>query len=109
MLAALDAKCASFGEVFRWAEDERLAQIVASLARRPDLDRAAFDAWLATIGPRRAALWSAAPAIDPARFAEVQNLKLLLRAAYVALSLDVDPAPSRGAVEALLRTLKALR
>jgi hypothetical protein len=109
ILAAIDAKCAAFGQVFAWAEDERLAQVVASLARRPDFDRAGFEAWLASIGPRRAALWSAAPAIDPAKFPEVQNLKLVLRAAYVALSLDADPAPGAQASGALRTALRSLR
>ena len=40
-------KCAAFGEVFAWGEDERLAQVVRSVARRADFDRAAFEAWLA--------------------------------------------------------------
>jgi hypothetical protein len=109
ILNAIDAKCASAGAVFTWAEDERLAQVVASLARRVDLDKPALEAWLATIVTRRNALWASAPAIDPARFHDVQNLKMVLRAAYVALSLDADSAPGKDAAGMLLSTLKALR
>src|SRR5262245_49493264 len=38
LLDAVSDKCAAFGEVFAWGEDERLAQVVRSVARRPDLD-----------------------------------------------------------------------
>jgi hypothetical protein len=109
ILSAIDAKCAGFGDVFRWAEDERLAQVVAAVARRSDLDRATFNAWLASIGRRRAAMWANAPAIDVSKYPEVQNLKMVLRAAYVALSLDADPAPGRESAAAILATLKGLR
>lgn len=109
LLAAVDAKCASSDAVFAWGEDERLAQVIASLGRRVDLDTAAFEAWLAAIVTRRAALWGGAPAIDPAKYPEVQNLKMVLRAAYVALALDADPAPGSAAAGMLLRTLRTLR
>lgn len=110
LLAAIDAKAGSFGQTFQWAEDERLALVLVSLAARADFDKAAFDAWLATIPPRRAALWANAPAIDPAKFPEVQNLTLILRAAHAALSLAANAPPQAVAARAsMLETLRALR
>jgi hypothetical protein len=102
MLEAISQKCARFGEVFQWGEDERIAQVIRSIARRPDLDRPAFERWLAGPPVRYRELWARAPSIDPGAFAEVQNLKLVLRAAYVALSLDPNLPQNTESVRRLL-------
>jgi hypothetical protein len=91
ILDAIANKCAAFGEVFRWAEEERIAQVIRSIARRPDLDRPALERWLSALPERYRELWARAPAIDPPLFTGVQNLKLVLRSTYVALSLDANP------------------
>jgi hypothetical protein len=110
LLAAIDAECASFGEVFQWAEDERLAQIIVSIAARADFDAAAFDAWLATIPVRRKAVWANAPAIDPVKYVEVQNLTLVLRAAHATLSMASSLTPPLEAARAsILATLRSMR
>lgn len=108
VLAAIGEKCRTFGEVFQWSEDARLAQPIVSLAKRADFDKAALDAWLASINAQRSKVWAKAPAIDPVEFVQLQNLTLVLRAAYVALALDPSPAvePARAS---LLDTLRALR
>lgn len=110
LLAAVDAKARTFGEVFQWAEDARIADVLVSLAARDDFDRAAFDAWLATIPPRRQALWANAPAIDTGRWPEVQNLTLVLRAALTALTLPAElPESAAAARAAIVATLRAMR
>ncbi len=110
LVDAIAAKAASFGQVFQWAEDERLALVIVSLAARADFDKAAFDAWLATIPPKRAALWANAPAIDSEKFAEVQNLTLVLRAAHAALSMPANVPPlAADARASILATLRAMR
>lgn len=109
LLAALDRKCTTFGEVFQWGEDERLAQVIVSLAKRPDFDKAALTAWLESIKARRSALWAKPPAVDPQEFPKVQNLKLVLRAAYVALAADPAAVTAEPARAILLDTLRALR
>jgi len=108
MLAAIDEKCRTFGPVFQWGEDARLSQAIVSLAKRTDFDKAAFDGWLAAVRTRRTELWAHAPAIDPVEFAKVQNLTLVLRAAYVTLSIE-PVAATEPARAALLDTLRALR
>jgi hypothetical protein len=109
ILSAIDDKCRTFGQVFQWGEDARLAQPIVSLAKRADFDKPAFDAWLASVRTRRARLWANAPAIDAAEFARVQNLTLVLRAAYVSLSIDPVTPGAEPARAALLDTLRALR
>jgi hypothetical protein len=110
LLDAVAAKCAAFGEVFAWGEDERLAQVVRSLARRPDLDSAALESWLATFPEQNEALWSAAPAIEIERYVAVRNVKAMLRAAHAALAMDADLEPSARAAETkLLETLAQMR
>ena len=110
LLAAIDAKARDFGAVFQWAEDARIADVLVSLAARADFDQAAFEAWLATIPPRRKALWANAPAIDAARFPEVQNLTLVLRAALAALSMPAEIPPQAAAARtSIIATLRALR
>ncbi len=109
VLAAIDEKCRTFGAVFQWGEDARLAQAIVSLAKRADLDKTAFDAWLASIRTRTTALWAHAPAVDPVEFGKVQNLLLVLRAAYVSLSIEPVVPEAEPARAALLDTLRALR
>ena len=110
LLDAIAAKAASFGHVFQWAEDERLAAVLVSLAARADFDKTAFDAWLAAIPPKRASLWANAPAVDPVKFAEVQNLTLILRAAHAALAMPANVPPLAAEARAsILATLRGMR
>jgi hypothetical protein len=110
LLDAVAAKCAAFGEVFAWGEDERLAQVVRSVVRRPDFDAAAFEGWLAPFPAQHKALWSAAPAIEIDRYVAVQNVKALLRAAHTAIAMDSNLEPAAQAAETrLLETLAQMR
>ena len=110
LLDAIAAKAASSGQVFQWAEDERLALVLVSLAARADFDKAGFDAWLAAIPPKRALVWANAPAIDAGKFAELQNLTLVLRAAHAALSMPATVPPMAAeARTSMLATLRAMR
>jgi hypothetical protein len=109
VLEALAKTCLTRG-VFTWAEDERLAQVVRSVVRRADVDSEAVSAWLAQWPAAHKDLWKAAPRIDPARFAALQNIKMVLRAAYTALAADQDLSPDAAAVrERILQTLAAMR
>jgi hypothetical protein len=109
VLSGIDEKCRSFGSVFQWGEDARLAQVIVSLAKRSDFDKPALDAWLTAVRDRRTALWKQAPAIDPVEFARVQNLTMVLRAAYVSLSIEPIVPAAEPARAALIDTLRALR
>jgi hypothetical protein len=109
VLSAIDEKCQTFGSVFQWGEDARLAQVIVSLAKRADFDKPAFDAWMTAVRNRRTELWKQAPSIDPVEFATVQNLTLVLRAAYVSLSVEPGIPAAEPARAALIETLRALR
>ena len=81
-----------------------------SLARRADFEPDVFEGWLAASARAHRELSAEAPSIDPVRFAAVQNAKLVLRSAYVALSLDASlPAPGSSAVCALGDTLARMQ
>jgi hypothetical protein len=109
LIAAVDEKCRTFDGVFQWGEDSRLAQVIVSLAKRPDFDKPALDAWLASVISRRNKLWAGAPAIDPVEYPKVQNLTMVLRGAYVALSLAPVAPAAEPAKAAILDALRALR
>ncbi len=109
LLNAIAQKCAG-EETFAWGEEERLAEIVRSIVRRPDFDAAAFAAWLGEFPLRHTELWKTAPAIDPAAFPPVQNIKSVLRAAYVALVNDANlPTPGQTARQSVLQTLAMMK
>ncbi len=97
ILAAVSNKAANVGHTFAWGEDERLAQVIRSVVRRKDFDAPAFDTWLEPVAPASRQLWANGPTIDPDRFPAVQNMKLILRAAFAALSADTDLPASGGA------------
>ena len=106
LLSAVTAKCQAVDHVFTWGEDERLAQVVRSIVRRQDFDGGGFERWLAGLPATHRQLWAKGPAIDPAAFPPVQNVKQLLRAAFVALSSDKDlPVAAERARQQLLTTL----
>ncbi len=80
------------------------------MARRADLDRAAFEGWLAVFPEQHQALWASAPAIEVPRYVAVQNVKAVLRAAYTALAMDSGPEPATEWAETkLLETLAQMR
>lgn len=110
LLAAVSDKCAAVGHAFVWGEDERLAEVVRSIVRRPDLDVTGFEAWVAQFPAAHQTLWAKAPAIDPDAFPAVQNVKALLRAAFAALSADEDLSPAAvGVRQQILRALAKMR
>jgi hypothetical protein len=89
---------------------ERLAQVVRSIARRPDLDGAGFEAWLRPFPDQNKKLWAAGPAIDVESYITVENAKGMLRAAHAALAMDGELSPgAASARDQLLATLAAMR
>jgi hypothetical protein len=109
LLEAVTKLCTA-SPAFTWGEDERLAQVLRSLVRRTDLDMPMFDTWLAGWPAAHALLWKEAPRIDPDRFAAIQNVKTMLRAAYVALAADQDlPPPSADGRQRILQMLTKMR
>ncbi|MGD8376569.1 MAG: DUF2785 domain-containing protein [Acidobacteriota bacterium] len=93
------------GLVYVWGEDERLARAVLSLVDREDLDRKAFQGWLAALERPSERLWEGE--LDTARFMAVQNTRNTLRS--LALRLETSTAPAAAwARKEVLDTLSRL-
>jgi hypothetical protein len=107
ILDAVAARLSSAGEVFTWGEQERLAEAMAALVRRPDFQPAALDPWLARLAAESEKLWQDGARIDPARFAAVQNGKDVLRDLFTSLSKE--EVSGAAAVAARAKILKALQ
>ena len=111
LMDAAWAKMAALGSpVFTYAEDERLAAALVSVARRPDFDPAILQPWLERFVLLEKKVWERAPP-DPAALDASQNARNLLRGFYVSLSLP-EPAPTAGqtaAREKVLATLQQIR
>jgi hypothetical protein len=84
--------------VFTHAEDERLARVLLSLARRNDFEVAALERWLPRFVALEKSVWAKAPP-EPALLDAAQNARNLLRAFYLLLSLPAAE-PSSGVLSA---------
>jgi hypothetical protein len=73
------------GPVFAWGEDDRLAAVLVSLARRPAFDASPLDRWMEGLPTAWQSLW-ATPTLDTVAFARLTNAKHVLRGLYLALS-----------------------
>ncbi len=91
ILEALVAKVRAVPEVFGFGEDERMARVVISIARREDLDRPALRGWLAATLAE--AKFPAKPTLASLRV--MQNARHLLVSLWAELS--ADKRPSAGA------------
>jgi hypothetical protein len=105
ILSALLAKNRDSLAPFSQGEDERMARVAISMARRADFDRDGFRAWL---GAAQAAAKFPSPATADALRAE-QNVRHLLAALWTELSVDDRPSDGADFAKAALRdALKAL-
>jgi hypothetical protein len=90
---------------FSQGEDERMARIAISIARRADFDRDGFRAWLTPA--QAAATFPSPPGPDTLR--TQQNVRHLLAALWTELSVDERPSEGADAAKQALRdVLKAL-
>jgi hypothetical protein len=105
ILDALIDKQRQPGAVFAQGEDERMARVAISIARRTDFDRAAFADWLGTA--KTAATFPKSPTVDALRVH--QNVRHLLASLWTELSVDDRPSEGADAARQMLRdTLKTL-
>jgi hypothetical protein len=104
ILAALLAKNTSAASSFSQGEDERMARVVISIARRGDFDRDGFKRWLASVSA--AAAFPQSVSVDALR--AQQNVRHLLAALWAELSADDRPSDgadfARTAVRETLKT-----
>lgn len=102
ILDGIAAKLETTTEPFVRGEPERLAAAVVSLARRKDLDLAAFASWANRLAALEPAVWKATP-FDPARHAAALNAKAALLALYVALDLSGAAEEAKAALAQALK------
>jgi hypothetical protein len=96
------------GTGFLWGEDERLAAVLRSLVLRKDSRLNVMSAWLTTLPPAWKTLWKT-PVLNRDVYAQLSNVKLTLRALYVALSAS-EHTPNVDAARAeVLEALSALQ
>ena len=84
---------------FSQGEDERMARIAISLARRADFDRDGFRAWLTTA--QAVAKFPNPP--SPGTLRAQQNVRHLLSALWTELSVDDRPSEGADAAKQALR------
>ncbi|MCY2960885.1 MAG: DUF2785 domain-containing protein [Planctomycetota bacterium] len=76
-LAVLDAKSDLPRATWTAGEDLRLARVALALVKRDDLDRAAFESWVAGYETAYRGIWTA-PRVDGARLAACGNRRRVL-------------------------------
>jgi hypothetical protein len=95
LLGAVAAQIAPAGPVYYvHGEPGRLARPILYLAKRPDIDDAAWAAWFKTLHPDASARWKDAYAGD-AGLAAVHNSSAFAQAIYVSASEAQDPQIKR--------------
>jgi hypothetical protein len=104
VLDAVLARIDREGPVFAWGEDERLAAVLVSLARRPAFDAAPLDRWMEALPRAWQALW-ATPALDSAAFARLANAKHVLHSLHLALSGGGGTAATAALADRVRSTL----
>jgi hypothetical protein len=105
LLSAVLAKNRDAPAPFSQGEDERMARIAISIARRADFDRDGFRAWLTTA--QSVAAFPSSP--TPGTLRAQQNVRHLLAALWTELSVDDRPSEGADAAKQALRdVLKTL-
>ncbi|MDR6833568.1 MULTISPECIES: DUF2785 domain-containing protein [unclassified Sphingopyxis] len=95
LLGAIAAQVAPAGpHAYVHGEARRLARPLLFLAKRPDIDDAAWAAWFQALHPDAAARWQA-PYASTAGLAAVHNSSAFGDAVYVAASESQDPQVRR--------------
>lgn len=102
IVGAIGERLRSAGRVFVWGEDARLAGTLASVARRADVDAAAFNDWFKQLAADNAALWGGA--FDPAHYIAVRAQLNALN----ALQAELDTSPTSGSTLVIQDGLRAL-
>ncbi|HTS38048.1 MAG TPA: DUF2785 domain-containing protein [Candidatus Solibacter sp.] len=79
LLAAISERLATAGEIFTYGEQDRLANVAATIAARDDFDSASFSAWLKTLDSQDQTVWKKSPP-DVQALARFENDSYFLRA-----------------------------
>ena len=87
ILSSIAARLSSAPLVYTQGEQDRLAQAVVAVIRRPDFDTTAFGSWLHNLEDEDQKVW--ANPLTPEALARYQNHTYMLQA--LAVHLDLEP------------------
>jgi Protein of unknown function (DUF2785) len=91
MLDGIEARLASAPEVYGQGEQDRVAQAVVAMIRRPNFKSELFESWLARLKDEDEKTW--AEPLTPQTLARYQNHTYMLQA--LAVRLELEPESSR--------------
>lgn len=105
VLTAIAQRLATAGEVFTYGEQDRLANVVAAIATRPDFEANGFNSWLSSTDAMDQAVWNDSP---PNQLALVrfQNDSYMLRALVPQLLQRPSSPASLPVQQAVLKSLQ---
>jgi len=103
ILAALAARLSSAPTVYTQGEQDRIAQAVLAVIRRPDFE-ADFEKWLATLEDEDKKVW--ASPLTPESLARYQNHTYMLQALVVHLDLEPESAKIASYRQQVLAVLR---
>ena len=105
ILDGIEARLAFAPEVYSQGEQDRVAQAVVAVIRRPDFKPELFEPWLARLKEQDERTW--AEPLTPQSLARYQNHTYMLQA--LAVRLELEPESSRIATwrQQLLTLLKS--
>lgn len=105
LLAAIAERLSSARQVFTQGEQDRLAQVAAALAMRPDFHAAGFNAWITGLRDAIRDSWRSGP-LTPAGLATAQNDTYFLQALYARMSMNTLTGPAAASRTAVLNALR---
>ena len=105
VLDAIAVRLASAGEVFTYGEQDRLANVVAVIATRPDFEVKGFNSWLASIDAQDGSIWNDSPP-NAAALKRFQNDSYMLRAIVPQLLQRPSSPASLQVQQAVLKSLQ---
>jgi hypothetical protein len=105
VLNAIGTRLGTADSVFTYGEQDRLANVIAVIAARPDFDLDAFQKWLAEMDAADRAVWTDSPPklLALARF---QNNSYMLRAVIPQLLQRASTPASLEVQKAVLKSLQ---
>jgi len=104
ILSAIAARLASAPQVYTQGEQDRIAQAVLAVIRRPDFNAGSFTTWLDQMANADQKIW--ADPLTPESLARYQNHTYMLQALSVHLALEPE---STKIAEFKKRVLEVLR
>jgi len=105
ILSAIAARLSSSPDVYTQGEQDRLAQAVIAVIRRPDFDTHSFEIWLGAVRDEDKNVWD--NPLTPEILARYQNHTYMLQALAIRLALEPESARTSEYQKQVLAILRA--